>query len=286
MLVWHMPAAMRSCSWMPTCKTHPKRLANCWKPGKPATTSCTPFASCAKKRSGSASVRRFPSPTIAVPRSPIPVDAGNFGLIDARVLQSLMALGERRSYLPGLRSWVGFKQIGIPIRAWPPLRRSSACFAPRPVLDWQKPQFSRFPPCRWPCFAWLGLHGADHIFSHRQLFALACHWFTEAGAPAWTATGSASVFLPHSMRWESACSDEYLMRIYDQVRGRPLYLVDRTANFTADEAQTDASLRPPSSADTCRQLQSRSPGSAGIDFLMGRCLPAPARSGQRSTRTR
>ena len=49
----------------------------------------------------------------------IPADAGNFSIIDARVVREIVALGESDRYLPGLRSWVGFKQRGIEIRREP-----------------------------------------------------------------------------------------------------------------------------------------------------------------------
>ncbi len=45
----------------------------------------------------------------------IPADAGNFSLMDRRVVNQILQLGERDRYLPGLRSWVGFKQTGIPV---------------------------------------------------------------------------------------------------------------------------------------------------------------------------
>jgi glycosyltransferase involved in cell wall biosynthesis len=44
-----------------------------------------------------------------------PMDAGNFGLMDRRVVDQLKKLPERNRYLPGLRAWVGFRQIGIPV---------------------------------------------------------------------------------------------------------------------------------------------------------------------------
>ena len=51
-----------------------------------------------------------------VATTPIPVDAGNFSLMDARVVREIVRLGERERYLPGLRSWVGFRQKGIEVR--------------------------------------------------------------------------------------------------------------------------------------------------------------------------
>ena len=46
---------------------------------------------------------------------PMPVDAGNFGLVDRRVGREIAQLMDRDRYYSGLRSWVGFKQIGIPV---------------------------------------------------------------------------------------------------------------------------------------------------------------------------
>jgi dolichol-phosphate mannosyltransferase len=44
----------------------------------------------------------------------IPVDAGDFCLLDRRVADVLVALPERSRFLRGLRSWTGFRQVGIP----------------------------------------------------------------------------------------------------------------------------------------------------------------------------
>jgi glycosyltransferase involved in cell wall biosynthesis len=44
---------------------------------------------------------------------PIPLDAGDFALVDARVLRVLEAMPERNRFIRGLRAWVGFRQIGV-----------------------------------------------------------------------------------------------------------------------------------------------------------------------------
>ncbi len=77
----------------------------------------------------------------------IPVDAGNFSLIDARVVRHLLTLDERDRYLPGLRSWVGFKQIGIPVDAAhvTTLGRAFRCEV---CCGWLRRQFFRSRLCR------------------------------------------------------------------------------------------------------------------------------------------
>src|SRR5436853_5438540 len=44
---------------------------------------------------------------------PIPVDAGDFSLIDRKVVNALNALPENNRFLRGLRAWVGFRQVGV-----------------------------------------------------------------------------------------------------------------------------------------------------------------------------
>ncbi|HPC20579.1 MAG TPA: glycosyltransferase family 2 protein, partial [Kiritimatiellia bacterium] len=46
---------------------------------------------------------------------PIPEEAGLFSLMDRRVVDLLVALPERNRYIPGLRAWVGFRQVGVTV---------------------------------------------------------------------------------------------------------------------------------------------------------------------------
>ncbi|MDQ6775774.1 MAG: glycosyltransferase family 2 protein [Actinomycetota bacterium] len=44
----------------------------------------------------------------------VPLDAGDFGLIDRRVVDAMNSLPEKHRFMRGLRAWVGFKQLGVP----------------------------------------------------------------------------------------------------------------------------------------------------------------------------
>lgn len=45
---------------------------------------------------------------------PIPLDAGDFSMMDRKVVDELIKLPETDQFLRGLRAWVGFKQVGVP----------------------------------------------------------------------------------------------------------------------------------------------------------------------------
>jgi dolichol-phosphate mannosyltransferase len=45
---------------------------------------------------------------------PIPLDAGDFSMMDRKVVEELVKLPETDQFLRGLRAWIGFKQVGVP----------------------------------------------------------------------------------------------------------------------------------------------------------------------------
>jgi dolichol-phosphate mannosyltransferase len=159
----------------------------------------------------------------------IPVDAGNFGLIDARVAREIVALGERDRYLPGLRSWVGYKQRGIEVR-----RGERYDGQPRVSVMglWRLAKtaifsFSSFPLTIFYLIGYTSLA----VFFMLGGFALYCKLFTSLAVPGWASNVLLESFFGAINALGICILGEYVIRIYDQVRGRPIYLVDRTSNM-------------------------------------------------------
>lgn len=192
----------------------------------------------------------------------IPADAGNFSLMDARVVQEIIALGERDRYLPGLRSWVGFRQVGIPVR-----RLARYDGKPRVSLWglWRLAKTAIFSFSSFPLtiFYTIG-HSSLAIFFGLSGYSLACKMFTERAVPGWTSTVLVASFFGAVNALGISILGEYVTRIYDQVRGRPMYLVRNTVNLhtTLDVGQHDAASSrtstrvgsSPSHDDTTRLL--------------------------------
>jgi dolichol-phosphate mannosyltransferase len=163
-----------------------------------------------------------------VAATPIPTDAGNFSLIDARVAQQIVALGERDRYLPGLRSWVGFKQRGIEVR-----RNPRYDGKPRVSLRglWRLAKTAIFSFSSFPLTAFYLIgYTALAVFVGLGGFALFCKFVTFAAIPGWTSNVLVASFFGAVNAMGISILGEYVIRIYDQVRGRPLYVIERIAS--------------------------------------------------------
>jgi len=170
---------------------------------------------------------------------PIPLDAGVFGLIDRRVADQLRNLTEHNRFLPGLRAWVGFSQAVVPYdrderAAGRP--KQSLIRLTRYALD---AVFSfSYKPLRLslavglaisiPCLAY-----ATILMVKRVLGVDVVKGFTTPTV--------AILFLGGVQLISIGILGEYIGRVYDEVKARPLYIISevfRKSNAT-DAAEGD-----------------------------------------------
>jgi dolichol-phosphate mannosyltransferase len=185
--------------------------------------------------------------------TPIPAHAGNFCLMDRRVVRQIVALDERDRYLPGLRAWVGFSQKGIEVR-----RGARYDSTPRVSL-WglcrlAKTAVFSFSSLPLAVFYWIGLVSLG-VFGMLGGFAMFSKLFTSWAIPGWTSEVLVASFFGAINALGISILGEYVTRIYDQVRSRPLYLVARTCNVANVARSTE---RLPSAdwdeAELCQAL--------------------------------
>ncbi|MEN6558070.1 MAG: glycosyltransferase family 2 protein [Thermoguttaceae bacterium] len=165
----------------------------------------------------------------AVAATPIPADAGIFGLIDRRVAREILAMGERDRYFPGLRSWVGLRQTGIvvPRNARYDRRPRVSLLGLFRLAKTAIFSFSSFPLMM---FHVIGASAAA-VFLGLGAFSVFCKLFTDLAIPGWTSHILTGSFFGAINALGISVLGEYVLRIYDQVRGRPLFVVDRTINL-------------------------------------------------------
>jgi dolichol-phosphate mannosyltransferase len=164
----------------------------------------------------------------AISATPIPVDAGNFGLIDRRVLQELVLLPERSRFYPGLRHWVGFRQIGIPVE-----RHSRHDDHPRVSL-WGLVKLAKtalFSFSTLPLTIFYAVALVSFVVcAGLTAFTLSAKWMG-AATPGWTSGLITASFFGMLNAFGIAILGEYVIRIFDQVRARPNYIVERSCNL-------------------------------------------------------
>ena len=153
-----------------------------------------------------------------------PMDAGNFGLMDRRVVDQLKKLPERNRYLPGLRAWVGFRQTGIPVP-----RRARYDRSTRVGLRglWTLGMNAVFSFSYVPLFVFR-IAGVLSIGCSMLLVLYALvSWLTGHALDAWSSILIATSFLGGINLLGVGLLGEYIARIYDEVKCRPAYVVDR-----------------------------------------------------------
>jgi len=157
----------------------------------------------------------------------IPPDAGNFALMDKRVVKVLLSLPEKNIYVPGLRAWVGFKQIGLPVP-----RRLRYDQSPRTNLKakWNLAinaifSFSYLPLIIFRILGILALMVSIFLAS----FTLYHKLISGLAVTAWASNLITITFFGGLNLFGIGIIGEYISRIYNEVRARPRYIIDRIA---------------------------------------------------------
>jgi polyisoprenyl-phosphate glycosyltransferase len=165
----------------------------------------------------------------------IPADTGDFCLMDRKVVDVMNSLPERGRYLRGLRAWVGFKQTAVTFERDPRFAgevkytlRKSLSLAINGIIS-----FSRVP---LRIASYVGLLAA--VFALLMII-LVIYWrLTQPSAPliGYTIITAAIFFFGAVQLLCLGILGEYLGRIYDEVKGRPIYTIKETAGLVPDAA--------------------------------------------------
>jgi glycosyltransferase involved in cell wall biosynthesis len=166
-----------------------------------------------------------------------PLDAGDFCLMDHRVVQALVGLRERNRFLRGLRSWVGFRQIGIEYD-----RQARNAGEPkytlRKLLSLAASGYIGFSSLPLRVAAWLGLLSAAAGFA-LALWAVLEKLTRQVIPQGWTSTMAVILLVSGVQLIILGVIGEYLGRVYDEVRRRPLYVISERVGFTEEQDPLD-----------------------------------------------
>lgn len=152
-----------------------------------------------------------------------PLDAGDFCLLDRRVVDTLVSLPERNRFLRGLRSWVGFKQVGIAYERDARHAGLPKYTLPR-LMQLALSGYIGFSAMPLRIAAWLGFLSAGAGLA-LTLWALVTKLMDIPSPRGWASTLAVILFVGGIQLLILGIIGEYLSRVYDEVRERPLYIV-------------------------------------------------------------
>ncbi|HUY41486.1 MAG TPA: glycosyltransferase family 2 protein [Candidatus Dormibacteraeota bacterium] len=156
----------------------------------------------------------------------IPVDAGDFRLMSRRVVDALRSFRERHRFLRGMVSWVGYKQIGVPYDR--DERHSGMTKYPlAKMLRFAVDGITSFSDAPLRLTSYLGFCSSVVAFVY-AIYVIVSKLLNVnplGYTPGWASTIVAVLFLGGVQLIGIGILGEYLGRVYDEVKGRPIYLI-------------------------------------------------------------
>jgi glycosyltransferase involved in cell wall biosynthesis len=163
----------------------------------------------------------------------LPVDTGDFRLISRPCLDGLKAMRETHRFLRGMVAWVGYPQIAFPYERGARLKGQTK-YPLRKMLTFAwtaATSFSTLPlKLSWLFGCVVGLFGIEE--GARAVVAQAMGWYV---VPGWTSLMVVGSLVGAVLLMSVGVLGQYVGKIYEQSKGRPLYLVARKFNCGEEE---------------------------------------------------
>lgn len=165
----------------------------------------------------------------------IPVDTGEFRLMDRKVVDALTTMREYNRFMRGLSVWVGFKQTGIQYER-DPRRAGETKFSFAKMLRLALDGITTFSylPLQLATYFGFFIAALSLVFLVVVVVMRLINYQDPAGQQAFYGQAStlvALLFLGSVQLIFLGIIGEYLGRIYDEVKRRPLYIVDSALGF-------------------------------------------------------
>lgn len=162
----------------------------------------------------------------------IPVDTGDFRLIDRKVCDVMKGLTEKNRYVRGLVSWAGFRQTAVEYvreerfagETKYPLKKMVK-LAVDAILSFS------YKPLRIAGFVGVGLSLASFVY----LVVIICQkLFTDTTVTGWASLIAVMLFFNGVSLMLHSITGEYVGRIYEETKNRPLYIVSEKKGFSKE----------------------------------------------------
>lgn len=180
----------------------------------------------------------------------VPLDAGDFSLLDRRVINVLNDLPETNRFLRGLRAWAGFRQIGVPYRR-PERMFGTTTNSLIKNLGWARRAIISFSYAPLDAIMWLALATVSVSFLGAIVQILLRIFDPSSVSRGITTIIVVVLFIGGIQLLCLAIIGSYLAHIYEEVKRRPSYVVESVLNQprSVDTEERAAAQEPLSASE-------------------------------------
>ncbi len=162
---------------------------------------------------------------------PIPANAGDFRLLDRKVVDALKSLPERNRFMKGLYAWVGFRSVAV---AYEPHQRHAgdSSFSMRSLSRLAVTGVTAFT--NTPLRLWSAVGATIAVCSLLGgAWIVVEHFTTGDSVPGWATLAVSAMFFSGVQLLSIGILGEYVGRIFDEVKQRPVYVVGHDSGAPA-----------------------------------------------------
>lgn len=170
----------------------------------------------------------------------LPADVGDFRLLSRPCLDALNSMRETHRFLRGMVAWSGFPQIAV-LFDRPPRCAGTTSYSLGKMLRFAWTGAISFSPAplRISMFAGILLAIVGFV---EGIYAIVQKLMGHPMVPGWASLMVAMCVIGGAILLSIGILGEYIGRIFEEVKGRPLYLVSYRANLEASQSKSDVSI--------------------------------------------
>lgn len=167
----------------------------------------------------------------------IPVDTGDFRLIDRKVCDVMSSLTEKNRYVRGLVSWVGFRQTAVTYVRDERFAGETK-YPLKKMLKFAMDGITTFSYKPLKISTYIGFLVSALSFVY-LIVVLCLRLFTDTTVTGWASTLAVSLMFNGVILMMLGIIGEYIGRIYDETKNRPLYIVREKKGFGEEDDNTN-----------------------------------------------
>lgn len=159
----------------------------------------------------------------------IVANAGDFRLLDRKVINALNSCKEKAKFMKGLYTWVGYKSIGIPFT---PLKRTTgkSSWSFTKLTDLAMLGITSFSNAPLRVWSFIGF-GISFVSLICALFVISKTILFGIDVPGYATLLVTIIFFGGIQIFSIGILGEYLARVFNEVKNRPTYIVEKKVNF-------------------------------------------------------